>query len=317
MKNDKHPTDGPPPTPLPAEPKRTSEGQGHSGHPSEKPKAAQERTANVSGGIHPDTAEEQNAKPGQANQYQRQNLAARIRQWVIPAATVGTCIAAIVYAWFAYQQVGEMQRQAVASELAAKAAKDAVIESTNSRIASQAQSKAALDATIALARNDQRAWVNVPDQYGIPELVIGQTVSYKMGFVNTGKTPAWKLRAKVRGEFVFPKPAFTFPEGYYSSFYLGQLPPSYNPAPTVLQIRAGFFASPLDTQMKEIVERGNMYVAIYGELTYGDIAGQHWLRFCKSEGQSPWSDDQGNSRECADYNAFGDGSLPSRIEKRF
>ena len=52
------------------------------------------------------------------------------------------------------------------------------------------QSKAALDNSIAVSRNDQRAWVGVKEVKFDQVMVIGRTPRIFIQLVNTGKTPA-------------------------------------------------------------------------------------------------------------------------------
>ena len=199
-------------------------------------------------------------------------------------------------------------RSADAAAVAAKAAQDGVIESQKNRTASEIQSREALDASIALAHNEQRAWIIVPSKYGLIDFVNNGPVSYQIAFTNTGKTPASVVDAIVRAQIIESgkDPDFRYPQGTSDSYVVGELVPNNEEQPAYLQARNAGSPIILTTYQVERIRAGLDYIAVYGNVTYRDIAGQHWMKFCRAaytgerkKGKTP--------NKCGQYNTSGDG----------
>jgi hypothetical protein len=134
-----------------------------------------------------------------------------------------------------------------------------------------------------------------------------------MGFVNAGKTPASRVNALVRAQVVprGQEPSFTYPPGTSTQYEVGELVPNDEQAPVQLQARDANAAVSLAAEQVERIMAGLDYVATYGEVTYSDIAGRHWMRFCRAAYTGPREKGR-TPQKCGQYNSSGDGkALPN------
>jgi hypothetical protein len=181
--------------------------------------------------------------------------------------------------------------------------------------ASERRSREALNASIAIAHNEQRAWIIVPHKYGLVDFVANGPITYSMGFINTGKTPADSVKAVVRAQVIETghDPSFSYESGTSNTFQVGELVPNDDEPPQQLQARAnGAIIVLSDEGLRRIRYAGTDYVAIYGEVTYRDIAGNHWMRFCHEVYTGP--QEQGHTpQKCGQYNSSGDGGTPPKF----
>jgi hypothetical protein len=173
---------------------------------------------------------------------------------------------------------------------------------------SERNAKAALDASIAIAHSEQRAWIVVPDKYRVVDLLVGGRISYSIAFVNIGKTPASEVKAIVRAQIIptGKQPAFTYPPGTSHEFAIGELVPN-NDEPHQLEVRDAHAPVVLTADGMKRIQGGLDYIAIYAAMTYRDIVGWHWMRFCRQVYTGPSNKGQ-VPENCGRYNASGDGN---------
>jgi hypothetical protein len=171
-----------------------------------------------------------------------------------------------------------------------------------------------LQGTIALAHNERRAWIVVPAKYGVFDIVANGPVAYSIAFLNTGKTPAASVEAIVRGEVMAAgkEPSLTYDPGTSNEFHVGELVPNQE-EPRQLEVRAEHFSIILTQYQVERIRAGVDYIAIYGEASYRDEAGLHWMRFCKgSPLNATLAEPTRTPKRCAAYNSSGNGRIPPR-----
>ncbi len=70
---------------------------------------------------------------------------------------------------------------------------------------------------------------------------------------------------------------------------------------------------PLTPELKQELLDFKRYLAVYGQATYHDLLGEHWIRFCawSTLGSPPIEHGVFNSGACPAYNSAGDGPLPN------
>lgn len=148
------------------------------------------------------------------------------------------------------------------------------------------QSKRALDASIEVSRSDQRAWVGMTevapewrDADGKP-LFIKEGAHYHVGvtIVNSGRTPALKVRSKMR-LWSFPANNKFVPDyGNVTAQSVGVLPPQgkfiITSLPSLKIINTSDIAS---------LKNGSQILYLYGQIEYEDIFGiQHRTTYCST-----------------------------------
>ena len=200
-------------------------------------------------------------------------------------------------------------RSADAAAVAAKTAQDSIIESQKNRAASEVQSREALDASITIAHNEQRAWIvartpTTPVRFGAKE-----PITFPVNFVNIGKTPAANVEAYVRVELVQSgrEPSFSYEPGTSMIFRNGELVPN-DEVSHEIPARARHDPIILTLDRVSRLLDGSEYAAFYGDVTYQDISGRHWTRFCREFYRGPT--DMWYPKKCYAYNSSGDGKLP-------
>ena len=179
------------------------------------------------------------------------------------------------------------------------------------------RSKAALDASIAIAHNEQRAWIVIPSKYGVFDIVANGPITYSIAFLNTGKSPADSVEAIVRGEVLTAgkEPSLTYESGTSNEFHVGELVPN-DDEPRKLEVRAAHSSVILTQYQVERIRAGMDYIAFYGEASYRDLAGMHWMRFCKGTPLDiPLAEKAITPMTCAAYNSSGNGRIPPRRSK--
>ncbi len=175
-------------------------------------------------------------------------------------------------------QAQKMTDMSAAANEIKDAAQNMVIQ--DQRIADNAQK--AMDASIALAHNEQRAWVIFPHKYALVDFAANGPITYSAGFRNIGRTPADAVQAIVRAEIVASRnePSLSYEPGTSNIFRSGELVPNDDEPPQKLQARAEHMPIIISSERLRRIQSGGEYVAIYGQVTYKDIAGDHWMRFC-------------------------------------
>jgi hypothetical protein len=205
-------------------------------------------------------------------------------------------------------EAGKMSDVSTAADKIRQAAQDMVTQ--DQRIADNAQR--ALDASIALAHNEQRAWIIVPHKYGLVDFAANGPITYSVGFLNTGKTPAQAVQAIVRAEIVGSRnePSLSYESGTSSIFRSGELVPNDDEPPQRLQARAEHMPIIVSAERLRRIQSGGEYVAIYEQVIYKDIAGDHWMRFCTEVNTAEPLEEQQAPQKCEQYNSSGDGKSP-------
>lgn len=241
------------------------------------------------------------------------------------AATVVIALFTIIYTIYSCKQWKAMDGQlhtmqdqvavsasgAQAAILAAQAASGALIESRISRDASEKQSKAALDTSIGIAQNEERAWIVAkagvdPIRFGINDRIL-----MPFHIVNMGKTPAFRVGAYVRVEFLETghTPSFAYPKGTSMRYTNGEMIPGQD---EVRDIPARNNSQDIVLNQSDIaaIFAGKRYAAIYSDITYWDSGDRgHWTRFCVELNLGPIKTDTDPSDGCTEYNRAGNGKL--------
>jgi hypothetical protein len=174
---------------------------------------------------------------------------------------------------------------------------------------SQRNSKAALDASITLAHNEQRAWIVARDPSTPIKFAAKEPITFPVSFVNIGKTPAANIEAFVRVELMQSgqEPSFNYVPGTSMTFRNGELVPD-DEVSREIPARANHDPIILTLDRVSRLLDGSEYAAFYGDVTYQDISGRHWMRFCRELYRGPT--DMWYPKKCYAYNSSGDGRLP-------
>jgi cell division protein FtsL len=212
----------------------------------------------------------------------------------------------------ATKQVEKMSDMSDAAEKIRIAAENMVTQ--DQRIADNAQK--ALNASIAMAHNEQRAWIIVPRKYGLVDFVANGPITFSVGFLNTGKTPAESVTAIVRAQVIanHDDPTFTYERGTSYTYRIGELVPNDEGAPQKVQARSDHIPIIVSADQLKRIQSGIEYVAIYGQVAYVDIAGSHWMRFCNEVNASQPQEEGETPNKCAQYSSSGDGKAAPIIQ---
>jgi hypothetical protein len=217
----------------------------------------------------------QNSNQDKDYRLQRWNLRVQI---VLAFATIGVFIAAIIYARFAYKQwcamdatFGEIQKQT-----------PAIVKTSDASMIAANVAEQTLKSNIDIARRDQRAWVGpvqvlqptLKDAINKPVYVVeGPRVTFEARIINSGKSPARKVRANANCYLLSAEKPLS--PGYSQPMIpVGVLQPQVPYA-----IRTEIPA--LTTLTIENIKRGNEILYVFGRITYEDAFTEpHWTIFC-------------------------------------
>ena len=183
---------------------------------------------------------------------------------VIAGLTVGLVIASLSGLFVSYLQFN-VARDAinVASRQASAAERANDIAEENSSF-SRTQTKTLLDASIEQTRLDQRAWVG-PIETIVPP--IGSTDHYGVLIVNTGKTPARKVFARISTKYIPTRSTFT--ATYIRN--VGQPSISVLQPNMRLQVMSLAYPQLINAREQAGIVSGDSTLYMYGIITYEDI----------------------------------------------
>jgi hypothetical protein len=179
-------------------------------------------------------------------------------QWVQVVVTFLAFIAAAVYAGITANQLSEMKN---ATKLATQSG----------------------DAARFAMQLDERAWI-VP-MYSELKLTKNAPIVVPAPIINSGKTAAKDVSMKFGVELLKTgeDPDLAYKQGHYSGSVGALFPNNPQPLGLVVMRMNGRTAFPLilTPAMHRKFGRGELWIAIYGDITYRDVFGtQHWMQFC-------------------------------------
>jgi len=161
-------------------------------------------------------------------------------------------------------------------------------------------------ATLQVMRADQRAWI-IPI-LSTTHLNVGDVIFDQAGYVNTGRTPAKRVRAEFAMEEVDPQGRPTF--DFHRLMTRSDTNVAFPNRPDNLGVP--LFADPQGTHpvvytedLQRQFKAGNITFLIYGRISYDDVFGvRHWITYCSitapaSTGLQP---ERRAGDECATYN---------------
>ena len=157
---------------------------------------------------------------------------------------------------------------------------------------------------------DQRAWLKI--EYGSPSTSAGVSAAAKI--INVGKSPA--LHAKVGAvlEVVERHHTLSFSprHGFTGIDFPLLFPNDINPFMVVRFSKLTPPPKSLSESELESLKRGDSYIAVFGQATYADQFGWHWMRFCMPSASTDPNIEPGhfNTKDCIAWNQIGDGDPP-------
>lgn len=185
-------------------------------------------------------------------------------------------------------------------------------QSRESLSATLKQGKVALDTSIAIAHSEQRAWIVTRTPSSPASFAAKGPITFPVSFVNIGKTPAANVEESVRVQLIQSgkEPSFSYEPGTSMSFRSGDLVPNDEISH---EIPARANRDPIILTLDEVSRLldGSEYAAFYGDVTYEDISGPHWMRFCRELYKGPT--DMWYPKKCYAYNSSGDGKVPPKM----
>ncbi|MBZ5562341.1 MAG: hypothetical protein LAP13_07960 [Acidobacteriia bacterium] len=153
-------------------------------------------------------------------------------------------------------------------------------------------------------RLNERAWIT----YGMVnnQLLDNQPIETPVQIGNTGKTPASKVTGDIVSELLTrgQSPAFIYATGHPRS-HLRQstILPNQQIHMNVAVLKKGKARPelvPYTSGIRKRLESGELFIVVYGTLTYSDIFGvSHWLHFCSFGGPHIGSN---GPQKCNEYN---------------
>jgi len=158
------------------------------------------------------------------------------------------------------------------------------------------------------AHLEERAWIiEITDTVPLAD---GKPISVPIQFKNTGKTPAKKFQGHVvvtvldaGQEPWFDYTSKTVPRTFME---IGTIFPN---APLDLSFKAGKRQGgekkviDVTPSIREQITRGDLYILVYGNITYDDIFGaSHWMKFCQFNGGHLDISTPKTYKKCSDYN---------------
>lgn len=220
-------------------------------------------------------------------------------------ATVGTGVAAVVYAAIAAYQ-GRLMRQtymeirkqtkaaeqsAYASCLNAQVAQATLVQVQNSTAYSRAMAQAAAEQTVANV-DLNRALISITASVPSPDQEIGKDFTVPYSVINEGKAAAINLSFWVASILVMPGESLRLDERQLGKSTIGriaggtQIPEKANattkPATLMLMIRdtAGNFVPYPSESTQQFFGQGKGTIFFFGHAMYADFTGGHKSQFC-------------------------------------
>jgi hypothetical protein len=244
--------------------------------------------------------------------------------WWMVVLTALLFIASVITLFVFRDQFKEMQTQTgilstQAKQAAADSAEAAKKVESQLEIARE-QTKATQDSAKAIQRQmrvDQRAWLKIEMASMRNNYIEGQPIEIPMRMINTGKTPALNVYAKIMVEVIHNGESPRFLSLSYRDYRPGivfsiglmypGIPESF-PATLKRRIAPGNdIPEPVSREMYEELHSGITYWAVHGMATYNDIFGiAHWVKFCGWITDFPSTPGTYTAGKCSEYNKADD-----------
>jgi hypothetical protein len=131
--------------------------------------------------------------------------------------------------------------------------------------------------------------------------------------VNTGKTPAYKLQGVVVVNLLkkTEQPDFNYEAGVHPRYSVDggtAIPNSPNDftwpiLPAFVPQGQPIIPIVVNDSIKKGMQNGNLYIVVYGRITYDDVFGVgHWLQFCSYAHNAAGVPEQATADACGPYN---------------
>lgn len=218
-------------------------------------------------------------------------------QWWIMLGTWAAFVAVAVYAGVTYLQLRDFDTSIGIGQITAKESRiqaAASIKSANAATKDAITAERQFHLAEKALQVDVRPWIQPTFHPGPHQIDVNSNYVEPFGFVNIGKSPASNIRAKVIMKPVYNTDPFEFE--YKSLLAVVEIGLLFPNSPREVPIKAsgiGPDGKPrpiiITQEIKNAIEAGDAQIITYGTITYRDMLGEHWTRFCSLlTGPSPY-----------------------------